>query len=127
MMFSLIDPKVTYKPDFIDVTVLNDIREFMGEEGDGTVNELISIYLNNTPNAISQIGKDLESNDVTALKMHVHGLKGSSAQVGVIGISNLCRTMEAVISEGQMEDTYSIFEQIVGVFRRVEIEFKDML
>lgn len=119
--------KTDVRSPFIDDSVLNEIRDFMGEEGDATVAELLMIYLNNTPRAIAQIGADIKVADTEALKMHVHGLKGSSAGVGAVGISRACKAIEEVIPEGITIRVYELFGSIIDIYRQVECEFRDRL
>jgi HPt (histidine-containing phosphotransfer) domain-containing protein len=109
----------------IDDAVLNEIKEFMGEDGETTVNELISIYLNNTPRTINLIGEDLKGNDWESMKAHVHALKGSSAQVGVIGISAPCRAIEEALHNNSYDWIKPLFDQIVQAFSEAEKEFRN--
>ena len=124
-MDSLYEQKTKVKSLFIDESVLNEIREFMGEEGDATVADLVSIYLRNTPGAIARISDDLKNNDLEALKSHVHSLKGSSAGAGVVGISTLCRQIEECLHGGQIDGIYPRFQRIINVYSSVEKEFQD--
>jgi HPt (histidine-containing phosphotransfer) domain-containing protein len=126
-MIAYYDVKTVAKSPYIDDTILNEIKEFMGEEGEATINELLSIFLNNTPKAILRIGDDIKSGDLQALTAHVHGLKGSSAAVGVIGISNICRAIESELRESRTSELGALYEKILGVYKLVEIEFRERL
>jgi HPt (histidine-containing phosphotransfer) domain-containing protein len=126
-MQTQLEMKVALNSPYIDNSILNEIKEFMGEEGEDTVNELISIFLKNTPKAISQISDDLKSGDNDALKAHIHGLKGSSAAVGAIGVSSICRNMEEVLRLERPEEIYDLFEKLIKVYKQVELEFCEKL
>jgi HPt (histidine-containing phosphotransfer) domain-containing protein len=119
--------KIDVRSPYIDDSVLNEIRDFMGEEGNATITDLVSIYLTNTPKTIALVGEDLKNDDIEALKAHIHGLKGSNAGVGVIGISNLCKEIEECIRTGQSDGIYPRFEQILNVYSQVEREFRELL
>lgn len=119
--------KIDVRSPFIDDSVLNEIRDFMGEEGDATIADLVSIYLTNTPKTIAKVGEDLKNDDMEALKAHIHALKGSNAGVGVIGISNLCKEIEECIQTGHSDGIYTRFEQILNVFHQVDSEFRELL
>jgi HPt (histidine-containing phosphotransfer) domain-containing protein len=119
--------KIDVRSPFIDDSVLNEIRDFMGEEGDATIADLVSIYLTNTPKTIAKVGEDLKNDDMESLKAHIHALKGSSAGVGVIGISSLCKEIEECIHTGHSDGIYSRFEKILNVFHQVDTEFRELL
>jgi HPt (histidine-containing phosphotransfer) domain-containing protein len=119
--------KIDVRTPFIDDSVLNEIRDFMGEEGDAIVAELLMIYLNNTPRALQQIGEDLKTGDMVALKMHVHGLKGSSAGIGAVGISNNCKAIEEAMLAGQLAKVHELYESTLDIYRQVETDFRERL
>jgi histidine phosphotransfer protein HptB len=119
--------KIDVKSPYIDDSVLNEIRDFMGEEGDATIADLVSIYLTNTPKTIALVGDDLTTENLDSLKAHVHSLKGSSAGVGVIGISSLCKEIEECLSSGTLDEVYGRFDRILSIFHQVEKEFRYLL
>ncbi len=126
-MLAFAEVKTDIWSDFIDTSVLDEIKTFMGEEGESTVNELITIYLSNTPSAIARIKSDMLANDLEALKAHVHGLKGSSASIGIVGISSLCKTIEGLICNGRIEEVPDFYDQIEKVYAKVEMELREKL
>jgi HPt (histidine-containing phosphotransfer) domain-containing protein len=62
-----------------------------------------------------------------ALKAHVHGLKGSSGTVGVIGISNICKAIEGELREGRTSEIPAMYDRILDVYKHVETEFRERL
>jgi HPt (histidine-containing phosphotransfer) domain-containing protein len=126
-MVTLCAAKIDVRSPFIDDSVLTEIHDFMGEDGDATIADLVSIYLQNTPKTIALIGQDLKNDDMEALKAHVHALKGSSAGVGVVGISTPCKEIEECLRNGMTNRIYDLFEKILRVFREVEVDFQTLL
>jgi signal transduction histidine kinase/DNA-binding response OmpR family regulator/HPt (histidine-containing phosphotransfer) domain-containing protein len=61
----------------------------------GLLNRLITTYLGYAPKAIAQLGDALEKKDQNALMSTAHSLKSSSANVGAVHVSSLCRELEA--------------------------------
>jgi HPt (histidine-containing phosphotransfer) domain-containing protein len=126
-MFTLLEVKTDFRSEYIDESVMQEIKDFMGEEGESTIRELIAIYLANTPPMIARIKKDLLENDLESLKAHVHSLKGSSASVGIVGISKTCKMIEELIKIGKIDEISKQFEQIESIYAQVEMDLRERL
>lgn len=126
-MLAFAEVKTAVLSRYIDNSVLEEIKAFMGEEGESTINELITIYLANTPATIAKIKSDMLANNLEALKAHVHGLKGSSASIGVVGISGICKSIEEMIRNGKIDEVPGLYDQIEKVYAKVEMELKEKL
>ena len=77
----------------IDPQVLQNLREY-DDEDDPFVNILIQDYLADTPQKIAQIQRAIKTQDIQGLKEVSHTLKSSSAQLGAITFSELCKELE---------------------------------
>jgi HPt (histidine-containing phosphotransfer) domain-containing protein len=111
----------------IDESVMAEFKQFMGDEADDMVKELFELYLKSTPGVIKTIGSDIRANDYEALKKHVHGLKGSSAQMGFLGISGLCRKIEIAVQEEKFEEIFPMFEKMLLTYKQTEKLITDRL
>ena len=117
--------KLVKHPSYIDETVLEEFKKFMGDEGESLVKELIELYLTNAPQLINLIKNDISSGDIESLKTHIHSLKGNSGQLGVSGIAELCRQIEDVINEGKFVEIDPLFEKLEKTYQQVEIALKN--
>ena len=126
-MNALIETKEKLISPYIDEKVMDEFKQFMGEEGPDMVKELKELYLTNTPKLISNIKKDIKARDMDSLKTHVHGLKGSSAQLGVTGIASLSRDIEDVIPSGRFDEIEALFKHLLDVYKKVKITFTNQL
>lgn len=77
----------------IEQQVLENLREY-DDEDDPFVNILIQDYLADTPQKIAQIQRAIKTQDIQGLKEASHTLKSSSAQLGAITFSELCKELE---------------------------------
>lgn len=111
----------------VDDQVLEEFIHFMGDEGADLAKELIQLYLKNAPEMLANIQQDIQAGDVDATKAHVHGLKGSSAQLGVIRIADECRNIESVILAGHFDQVPRLFEQLTADYHEVERYFNAKL
>jgi HPt (histidine-containing phosphotransfer) domain-containing protein len=119
-----IDTKLISSSPFIDEKVMDEFKKFMGEEGDTLVKELIELYLKNTPKLMADIENDIKVGDIESLKIHIHGLKGSSAQLGVVGVSNMCKNIEEVILEGKINEIKPLHDQLKDVYQQVATNYQ---
>ncbi len=126
-MNAFVDVNLSVGASFVDDNVMDEFKRFMGEEGDPLAKELIELYLQNAPKMIADVEEDIHSGNSEALKAHVHGLKGSSAQLGVTGIADACRAIEDAILEGETDKIQLLFTQLQKIYRQVVVYFTNKL
>jgi signal transduction histidine kinase/CheY-like chemotaxis protein len=68
------------------------------------VGRLIDTYLNYAPKAIQQLVVALETEDHGQLKITAHSLKSSSANIGAMALSGLCREVEHRLKTSEVWD-----------------------
>lgn len=78
----------------IDIEVLNQLQNAMGESGPKLLIDLIDIYLDDTPKRLGEIQDAVIHRDANALRDAAHPLKSSSASLGAILFSELCQQLE---------------------------------
>ncbi len=108
----------------VDATVLQQFVAFLGSGGDEVAHELISIYLADTPDKLQAIRQGLEQCDNNEVLRLAHTLKTSSAQIGAIGLSRLCRELEARMRQDALESVQDLVERIEAEYERVEAELR---
>lgn len=123
-MLSQADKKYFQPTPYTNSAVLLEIKEFIGEEGDEAVQELVETYLAKTPVMITKIADDLRNCDLQNLKSDVHSLKGSSASVGAISIFNMCKKIEEALRAEDKLKVDSLFEELVATFKFVKEELQ---
>ncbi|MHC1740803.1 MAG: Hpt domain-containing protein [Anaerolineaceae bacterium] len=119
-----LDTKLVISSPYVDENVMDEFKNFMGDDGDDLAKELIELYLKNTPLMITKIKEDINAWNIASLKTHVHGLKGSSAQLGITGIASLCRKIEDVIFEERYSEINQLFTQLEEVYQQVELYYR---
>lgn len=123
-MLSQADKKYFQPTPYTNSAVLLEIKEFIGEEGDDAVKDLVETYLAKTPVMITKIADDLRNCDLQNLQSDVHSLKGSSASVGAISIFNLCKKIEEALKAEDKLKVDSLFEELVSTFKFVKEELQ---
>jgi len=75
----------------IDMDVIQGLRELGGEDEPELLAELIQIFLQDAPQRIQDITEGLAHDDLARIERGAHTLKSSSANIGAMGLSELCR------------------------------------
>ncbi|MBK7875093.1 MAG: Hpt domain-containing protein [Planctomycetes bacterium] len=78
----------------LDAAVLQSLKDLGGEDDPGLFFELIDLFLQDAPQRMNEIRRGLEQGDIHLLERAAHTLKSSSANIGALSLSTLCRRME---------------------------------
>jgi HPt (histidine-containing phosphotransfer) domain-containing protein len=104
----------------LDVEVLNDLRALGGEDEPGLLAELIDIFLADAPKRLKEISAGLNTNDLKSVERAAHTLKSSSANIGAIGLSSLCKEMEEVARNRELDAMPSLLTRSTKAMSEVE-------
>lgn len=83
--------------------------------------KLVGIYLETTPASLETLEQALGNDDYPSAQITAHTLKSSSANMGASRLSELCRQLEAVAGEGNLETGSALFEEIRSEFESVAV------
>jgi HPt (histidine-containing phosphotransfer) domain-containing protein len=75
----------------IDPKVIQGLRDLGGEDEPGLLAELIKIFLEDAPQRMKDITEGMAGGDLGRVERGAHTLKSSSANIGAIALSDLCR------------------------------------
>jgi CheY-like chemotaxis protein len=78
----------------IDFQILHSLRELDDEEDPDFLGELIEIYLSDAPQHLETMKKAISRGDADSLKLASHTLKSSSANLGAVCFSEVCKELE---------------------------------
>jgi PAS domain S-box-containing protein len=78
----------------IDFHVLQSLRELDDEDDPDFLGELIKIYLLDAPQHLETIKEAIFLGDADSLKLASHTLKSSSANLGAVSFSEVCKELE---------------------------------
>ena len=95
--------------DVLLKTVGGDV-EFLGE--------LIGDFFDDSPQQLATARQALEANDAEALRRAAHSLKSTSNNLGARPLAALCRDLEALGREGQMDRAPEILAAIDAEYAR---------
>ena len=84
----------------IDAEVIESLKELGGEDDPGLFQELVDVFLTDTPPRLEAMTEAVANGDAEALMTAAHSLKSSAANMGALHLSALCRQLEAQGREG---------------------------
>jgi CheY-like chemotaxis protein/HPt (histidine-containing phosphotransfer) domain-containing protein len=109
---------VTDNLDDMPVLDLSYLRGIVGEDTH-VLDELIDAFLCNTPGRLVELRQALLNEDAYMFEHLAHTIKGSSANMGALRMSALCRQLEQVGRSGQLD---GVAEQLV----QLETEYEQV-
>jgi PAS domain S-box-containing protein len=80
----------------LDTQVLQAFRKTMGSDASVYLNQLIDIYLEETPELLQAIDTAVTQTDAAEMQKAAHTMKSSSAALGAITLSKLCEDLERI-------------------------------
>ena len=107
----------------LNLTTLNELKELL-EEG---LEELLDEYLDDTPKQLSQLHSAVVKNDLVAIDSIAHTLKGSSGNLGVHSVYQLCAVLEQEAKGGVVADAAASFATIEAEFEKAKVALADFM
>jgi signal transduction histidine kinase/DNA-binding response OmpR family regulator/HPt (histidine-containing phosphotransfer) domain-containing protein len=105
------------QPPTVDLTPL---RLIIGEDTHILI-ELIDAFLQNTPARITELHQAMTNQDAYIFRHTAHTLKGSSANMGAMRMSEICRELEAAGRAGQLDGLADQIGQLEVEYQQVKI------
>jgi len=78
----------------IDLSIIEELREFGDDDGTSIVCEALSLYLEDSPIQVTGLIEGLKKNDLEQVERNAHSLRGSSATLGGVRLAKLCQHLE---------------------------------
>ncbi|HKB65577.1 MAG TPA: Hpt domain-containing protein [Pyrinomonadaceae bacterium] len=110
----------------ISLNVLEGLKKFQEADEPDFVTELIDLFLEDTAVQLESLKVAVSKNDVTEVRRLAHLVKGSSGNIGALGLAELCQEIEkkdlgtfAHDSDGQ-----TLLLKLEEEFRQVSEAFK---
>lgn len=98
--------------DRMDLSVIEGLRELREPDEPDPMAELIDLYLADSPNRLAGMKEAAAAGDAKGLKAAVHGLKGSSSNLGARTLGSLCGALEERAAAGELEGAEKSIQRI---------------
>jgi signal transduction histidine kinase/CheY-like chemotaxis protein len=114
------EQEVTDENGTLDFTVLNSLKDLQMEGEPSIIGRILNAYLQNSDPLVETIRHFANEGNTESLRIAAHTLKSSSANVGAMPLSDMCRRLEARCDEGLLNNTESLIEAILTEFEKVK-------
>jgi HPt (histidine-containing phosphotransfer) domain-containing protein len=102
----------------ISLARIERLRSSMPDKA-AIVNELIDLFVSDLPRRLAAIADAIEHEDVPALALQAHALRGSAANFGAARLDELCAGLEELESQAGLAQAPAILEQVRAEGARV--------
>jgi two-component system, sensor histidine kinase and response regulator len=82
--------------------------------------ELVDIFIEDAQLRIREIRQALDASNFDDLGKTAHKLKGSSANLGAVGVSSMAKTLEELGKQQELDRASQVLEGLVAEMSRVE-------
>ena len=106
----------------IDQSVLSSLRDLQMPGKPDILKRVISAYLSSTVPLIVTLKESYSARDIEGTQNSAHTLKSSSANVGAIKLSELCKELEMNCRNNTLEDAALLISAIESEFTLVNNE-----
>ena len=104
----------------IDFSVLEEFCDLLGEDGKQEANELVQLYLDDTPSQFELMEKSLASQDMESFIRAAHSFKSSSGSVGANELSQLAQQMESIGPSGSVSELTHLLTSTKTQFNQIQ-------
>lgn len=104
----------------LDTQTFIALRELCGPENSAFLENLVKAFFRDAGAHITAMRTALVANDAGGVARTAHTLKSSSANVGALGMAELCRSLEMLARTNMLSDVPPLVEQLAHEFDRVK-------
>jgi HPt (histidine-containing phosphotransfer) domain-containing protein len=103
----------------LDPSRLEEIRALQAGGGDDILTRVVEAYFDSAPGLVEAIADAVAKGDASALADAAHPLKSSSASLGALRLSELCKELEALGRAGSTDGASDLLGELLPEFSRV--------
>lgn len=81
-------------PAVIDLKAIESLRALNPDDNDEFLREITGIFIEDTPIRLAELDESLARGDVGKFTRAAHSIKGSSANLGAVGLRSLAEKLE---------------------------------
>lgn len=110
-------------PDIFDTEILHGLKEAVGD----SFAHIIQVYLEEVPHNIENMRASLEKQDYENVRIVVHSLKSSSANLGAMEVSKLAADLERQLIDRKFDGVSNGLDKIQAAYDQVRPLFTKYL
>lgn len=110
----------------IDLKSIENLRALNPDDNDEFLREIVTIYLEDTPQRIAELEQALAVSDVAKFTRAAHSVKGSSANVGAMVVRSVAEQLEHQ-SKQSLDQVATLLANLKTEFARAQAEFAKLV
>lgn len=111
----------------IDISALASLQELQDEGEPDIVVEVAGLFIKHAPEKLLAIEKAAKIGDAKAMQIAAHGLKSSSAYVGALRLSEMCKELEQAGRSDDLDKAVEKAEAIKAEYERARDELESLI
>jgi HPt (histidine-containing phosphotransfer) domain-containing protein len=111
----------------IDISALASLQELQDEGEPDIVVEVAGLFIKHAPEKLLAIEKAAKIGDAKAMQIAAHGLKSSSAYVGALRLSEMCKELEQAGRSDDLDKAVEKAEAIKAEYERARDELDSLI
>ena len=111
----------------IDSESIENLRALNPGDGDEFLREIVTIYLEDTPQRIAELEESLAGGDAPRFVRAAHSVKGSSANLGAMAVRLIAEKLEHQSSKHGLVDVTELLAALKQQFGIAQVEFAKLL
>jgi len=119
-------PSVMSTLPILDPEAIANLRALSPDDSDAFLKEILSIYLDDTPNRLAELRASRDRGDVVSFTRAAHSIKGSSSNVGAAELRAIAEKLENYAKLHGIAGSETLQAEIEAAFTRVEVELRKL-
>ena len=111
----------------LDQSAIKTIRDLQQPGKPDLLARVISLYLDDCPGLLNALRTSIDNSDAANVRQHAHRFKSGSANLGAIGLAELCKQLEYKGRNNDLEGAEALLSRIESDFRAVAVLLNDEL
>jgi len=108
------------EPDITGINIDGKVIAQLKSLKAGLLKRVIDLYIETSPKLLSDMEQAVTQQDTKSLYRIAHSLKNSSANLGIVELTNLCRDLEVKGREGELVEATLLVSRIKKLYNAVE-------
>jgi HPt (histidine-containing phosphotransfer) domain-containing protein len=104
----------------LDPSRLAELRNTAGEGGDGFVEAVVAVFLEEAPSVLASLRQAATRGDLARVQHDAHSLKGASANIGALELQALAAALEARAGRHDSANLDDEVTRLEAAFARVQ-------
>ena len=111
--------------DPLNMDTIASLRELQGDDDPEFLKDLIATFFEETDEQLVGLEQAVAQQNAIGFQKIAHALKSSSANVGAVQVSKLCRELEEMGRNGQVEGAAQKLEAIKYEYQRAQTALQE--